>query len=92
MLASALVLAMTVWVSAFAALKSGSWSLNPADFRYDMSLYFRLPDKGLEDLDVYEIAAFIDDNCCGVAERLELTDGESCLYMRIRSNTAQGEP
>lgn len=91
MLVSAAVLVMTVWVSAYAALKSGSWSLNPADFRYDMSLYFRLADRSLEDLDDYEIAAFIDDECCGVAEKLELTGGESCLYMRIRSNSAQGD-
>lgn len=89
-LVSALVLVMTIWVSAYAALKSGSWSLNPSDFRYDMSLYFALPDRSLEDLDKYEIGAFVDDECRGVAEKLMLTDSESCLYMRIRSNSAQG--
>ena len=90
MLASAVVLVMTLCVSAFAGLKSGSWSLNPADFRYDMSLYFSLADRSLEDLDTYEIGAFVDDECRGVAEKLELTGGETCLYMRIRSNSAQG--
>ncbi|MDE7350512.1 MAG: InlB B-repeat-containing protein [Muribaculaceae bacterium] len=90
MLVSAAVLIMTVWVSAYAALKSSDWSLNPSDFRYDMSLYFALTDRNLEDLDKYEIGAFIDDECCGVAEKLTLSDTESCLYMRIRSNTAQG--
>lgn len=90
MLASAFVLVMALCVSAYAATKTGSWSVNPADFRYDMSLYFALSDRSLEDLDKYEIGAFVDDECRGVAERLELTDGESCLYMRIRSNTAQG--
>ena len=90
MLASAFVLVMALCVSAYAASKTGSWSVNPADFRYDMSLYFALSDRSLEDLDKYEIGAFVDDECRGVAERLELTDGESCLYMRIRSNTAQG--
>lgn len=90
MLASAFVLVMALCVSAYAATKTGSWSVNPADFRYDMSLYFALSDRSLEDLEKYEIGAFVDDECRGVAERLELTDGESCLYMRIRSNTAQG--
>ncbi|MDE5871906.1 MAG: InlB B-repeat-containing protein, partial [Muribaculaceae bacterium] len=90
MLASVVVLVMALCASAFAGLKSGSWSLNPADFRYDMSLYFSLADRSLEDLDSYEIGAFVDDECRGLAEKLELTGGESCLYMRIRSNSAQG--
>ena len=90
MLASAVVLVMTLCVSAFAGLKSGSWSLNPADFRFDMSLYFSLADRSLEDLDTYEIGAFVDDECRGIAEVLDLGDAGSCLYMRIRSNSAQG--
>ncbi len=91
MLAAVVVMVATLCVSAFAGLKSGSWSLNPADFRYDMSLYFSLADKSLEDLENYEIGAFVDDECRGVAEKLVLSETESCLYMRIRSNTANGE-
>ncbi len=91
MLAAA-VLLMALCVSAFAGLKSDeSWGLNPADFRYDMSLYFSLADKNLEDLEKYEIGAFVDDECRGVAEKLTLSETESCLYMRIRSNEATGE-
>lgn len=82
---------MALCVSAFAGLKSESWSLNPADFRYDMSLYFSLADNSLEDLEKYEIGAFVDDECRGVAEKLVLSETESCLYMRIRSNVANGE-
>ncbi|MDE6632045.1 MAG: InlB B-repeat-containing protein, partial [Muribaculaceae bacterium] len=56
-----------------------------------MSLYFRLVDEDLEDLEKYEIGAFVGDECRGLAEKLELTGGESCLYMRIRSNESSGE-
>ncbi len=91
MLAAVVVMVMTLCVSAFAGMKSESWNLNPADFRYDMSLYFSLADKSLEDLEIYEIGAFIDDECRGVAEKLVLSETETCLYMRIRSNVANGE-
>lgn len=82
---------MTVCVSAFAGLRDESWSVNPSDFRYDMSLYFRMENKDFEDLSSFEIGAFIDDECRGLAEKLQLTQDESCLYMRIRSNKANGE-
>ena len=90
MLASMIIVVASFCISAYAAMKSGSWGLNPADFRYDMSLYFSLADRSLENLDSYEIAAFIDDECRGVAEKITFGEGESCLYMRIRSNAASG--
>ena len=91
MRAPLIVLLMTLCVSAFAGLRDESWTVNPSDFRYDMSLYFRMENKDFEDLSAYEIGAFVEDECCGLAEKLELTQGESCLYMRIRSNQAEGE-
>ncbi len=91
MLASLVVLLMTVCVSAFAGLRDEAWTVNPSDFRYDMSLYFRMENKDFDDLSSYEIGAFVDDECRGLAEKLDLTQGESCLYMRIRSNNADGE-
>ena len=87
---SLFIIMMTVCLSAFAGLKSDdAWTLNPSDFRYDMSLYFTVGSKDFEDLDAYEIGAFIGDDCRGVAEKIELPDGGSCLYMRIRSNQDQ---
>ncbi|MDE5997296.1 MAG: hypothetical protein K2G77_03685, partial [Muribaculaceae bacterium] len=85
------VLLTTVCVSAIAGLRDESWTVNPSDFRYDMSLYFRMENKDFEDLSSFEIGAFVDDECRGLAEKLDLTQGESCLYMRIRSNKASGE-
>ncbi len=81
---------MTVCLSVFAGFRSKAWTVNPSDFRYDMSLYFRLTDQAYEDLSLYEIGAFVGDECRGVAEKLELPDGSSCLYMRIRSNDPSG--
>ncbi|MDE6741265.1 MAG: InlB B-repeat-containing protein, partial [Muribaculaceae bacterium] len=90
-LVSLFVLVMAVCISAFAGLRDESWSVNPSDFRYDMSLYFRMENKDFEDLSSFEIGAFVDDECRGLAEKLDLPQGESCLYMRIRSNQAEGE-
>lgn len=91
MLALLIVCLTSVCVSAFAGLRDESWTVNPSDFRYDMSLYFRMENKDFEDLSSYEIGAFVADECRGLAEKLELTQDESCLYMRIRSNKAEGE-
>ncbi len=91
MLASLILLMMTICVSAFAGLRDEVWTVNPSDFRYDMSLYFRMENKDFEDLSSFEIGAFVDDECRGLAEKLELPDGEICLYMRIRSNKAGDE-
>lgn len=76
---------------AFAGQRSEAWSLNPSDYRYDMSLYLRLNAKECENLDVYEVGAFIGDECRGLAEKLDLPGGESCLYMRIRSNSTEAQ-
>ncbi len=85
------MLLMVVCLSMFAASREGSWTLNPSDFRYDMSLYFKVVPPQYEDPDAYEIGAFVGDECRGTAQRLDLPDGSSCLYMRLRSNVASGE-
>ncbi|MDE6856624.1 MAG: hypothetical protein K2J34_09185, partial [Muribaculaceae bacterium] len=61
MLAMLGVMLVALCVSAFAGLRDGSWEVNPAAFRYDMSLYFKLADEDYEDLDKYEIGAFVGD-------------------------------
>ncbi|MBD5311134.1 MAG: InlB B-repeat-containing protein, partial [Bacteroides sp.] len=79
------MLVMSVFLALFAAVRSDAWEVNPSEYRYDMSLFFSLPEE-FENLNKYEIGAFIDDKCCGLAEKVDLDDGVSCLYMRIRSN------
>lgn len=74
------------------AQATSEWTVNPADYRYDMSLYFdmTLGATGEHvDLGKYEIASFVNDECRGVADFLPNVEG--CLYMRIRSNQETGE-
>lgn len=69
------------------------WTVSPNDFRYDMSLYMDVAFKtDSMDYSRYDVAAFVGDECRGVAERLSLgNDGQECLYMRVRSNQESGE-
>ncbi|MDE6794868.1 MAG: hypothetical protein K2J63_06135, partial [Muribaculaceae bacterium] len=87
-----LITFMTVCLSAFAANRStDAWTLNPSDFRYDMVLYFSISAQGYDNLDEYEIGAFIDDECRGLAENVKLPEGGTGLYMRIRSNSTSAQ-
>ncbi|MBD5290216.1 MAG: InlB B-repeat-containing protein [Bacteroides sp.] len=85
------MLLMAVCVSMFAASKDGEWTVNPSDFRYDMSFYFSVDPEEYSDLEKYEIGAFIGDDCRGIARAMELPDGGDCLYMRVRSNNPSGQ-
>lgn len=68
------------------------WSLNPYDYKYDMTVYARLTLDATEvtDFSNYEIAAFVGDECRGVGE-VQTKDSYTWIYLRIRSNTASGE-
>lgn len=86
---------LIVLVVAVCSLKgafASAWTVNPADYRYDMSLYFELSFGNPAAWDAasdYEVAAFVGDECRGVSEILP--NANDCLYMRIRSNEANGE-
>ncbi|MDE5665096.1 MAG: InlB B-repeat-containing protein, partial [Duncaniella sp.] len=90
-LVTLIVLFLTVFSSSGASVPL-EWNVNPADYRYDMSLYFNVAFATNEkpvDLTSYEVASFVGDECRGVAE--SISGVENCLYMRIRSNTERGE-
>ncbi len=74
------------------ASATAPWTVNPSDYRYDMSLYLdiKFPD-GKMDYSKYDVAVFSGDQCRGVAEVLSLGDGRECLYIRARSNQEAGE-
>lgn len=82
---------MAVCLSAFALARSEDWEVNPADFRYDMSLYFDVTPEQFGDLENYEIGAFVGDECRGLAQVIDLNEEKQCLYMRIRSNSVSDE-
>ena len=86
----ALLMALFHSVTASAA---DTWSVNPSDYRYDMSLYLNVSFANGEKLDYtqYDVAVFVGDECRGVAEVLPLPGGTDCLYLRARSNSESGE-
>lgn len=72
------------------------WTVNIYDYQYDMSVYAQLMDDeiAISDYSNYEIAAFVGDECRGIAEVKSTTkDGQTYtwLYFRVRSNVASGE-
>lgn len=86
-----LLMLMAGCFSAFSADRTGPWTVDPAEYRYDMSLYFSVSLPEYENLEAYEIGAFIGDECRGLAEKLDLPDNRHCLSMRIRSNSTESE-
>lgn len=79
------------------AQKSTHWQCDTHNFEYDMALYFSLQKDGLtiDDYSNYEVAAFVGNECRGVAEILTLgasNESEISLgYLRIHSNQPEGE-
>lgn len=72
--------------------QDSGWEMNPHDYQYDMTVYAKLvvDDNVVADFSNYEIAAFVGDECRGIAE-VKTQAGYTWLYLRIRSNTASGE-
>ncbi|MDE6533359.1 MAG: InlB B-repeat-containing protein, partial [Muribaculaceae bacterium] len=91
MLMMLIAMFMSWGLSAFANSESGEWAVNPADYRYDMSLYFNVSLKASESMDSFEVGAFVGDECRGVAETLELPENGECGYLRIHSNASKSE-
>ena len=84
------MLAMTV--VAYAQENVSGWTVNPYEYQYDMTVWGQLniDDAVITDYSNYEVAAFVGDECRGVAE-VNNQGGSSRLYIRIRSNSTSGE-
>lgn len=73
------------------------WQCNIYDYQYDMTVYFTLQqgDEAITDYSDYEVAAFVGDECRGVAEIQTVTTADDSTvqygYLRIRSNQTEGE-
>lgn len=70
-----------------------TWDYNPYAFQYDMSVYVELASvdgKNITDGSDYQIAAFCDEECRGIAEEKTIED-HKYVYLRIRSNKTEGE-
>ena len=83
---------LMIVLSGVGARASTPWTVNPGDYRYDMSLYLDVSfAAGKMDYTQYDVAAFVGDQCRGIAEVLPLSNGTECLYLRARSNSEEGE-
>ena len=91
------LLIATLLLSVFGARaqNSGSeapWTVNPHDYKYDMTLYANIVFDGtpITDFSHYQVGAFVGDKCRGTAE-VQTKDEAQWLYLRVRSNQPQGE-
>jgi len=88
----AIIALIMIVLNGVGASASAPWTVNPSDYRYDMSLYLDVAFTASEmDYSLYDVGVFCGDECRGVAEVLPLSNGESCLYVRARSNQESGE-
>ena len=72
--------------------QSTHWYVNAYDYQYDMTVYFIVGVDGVDasDLDNYEVAAFVGEECRGVGRTLT-QDGKKYGYLRVHSNNDSGE-
>lgn len=72
--------------------QDSQWSVNPYDYRYDMTVYAKVVYEGAEvsDYSNYEIGAFVGNECRGVGD-VQTKDSYTWVYLRVRSNQASGE-
>ena len=89
----ALICLVGLFISTTILHAQGSgWEVNPHDYQYDMAVYAQVLADGnvVTDYSNYEIAAFVGDECRGIAE-VKSQGGYTWLYLRVRSNAASGE-
>ena len=89
----ALICLVGLFISSTILHAQGSgWEVNPHDYQYDMTIYAQLSadESIVTDYANYEIAAFVGDECRGIAE-VKSQGGYTWLYLRVRSNVASGE-
>lgn len=72
--------------------QDSQWSVDPYDYKYDMTIYAKVVYEGAEvsDYSNYEIGAFVGNECRGVGD-VQTKDSYTWVYLRVRSNQASGE-
>ena len=77
---------------AYAEGNESGWTVSPFDYQYDMTVYaqLKIDNAVVSDYSNYEVAAFVGDECRGVAE-IQTKENSTWLYIRVRSASASGE-
>jgi len=70
--------------------QSAHWTCDDHAFEYSMTAYIQIQsgDALIDNLEDFEVATFCGDECRGVATVL---DNPNCYYLRLRSNSTDGE-
>ena len=82
---------IAVMLNAISARADSHWTCDSHAFQYDMTAYVQLTDGGfpLQDYSDYEIAAFVNNECRGIAQIVYVTEPYGLI--RIRSNAMNGD-
>ena len=77
---------------AYAEGNESGWTVSPFDYQYDMTVYaqLKIDNAVVSDYSNYEVAAFVGDECRGVAV-VDTKDNSTWLYIRVRSTSASEE-
>ena len=77
---------------AYAQGNESKWTVSPYDYQYDMTVYaqLKIDNAVVSDYSNYEVAAFVGEECRGVAE-VHTQNNSKWLYIRVRSASASGE-
>lgn len=82
---------IAVMLMAITAKAESHWTCDTHAFQYDMTAYVQLTNGGfpLTDYSDYEIAAFVGDECRGIAQIIDASKPYGLI--RIRSNEVNGD-
>ncbi len=81
---------LVLWASALSAQMH--WSFDYQAYQHDMTIYFTLQNgsEAVSNLDDYEVAAFVGNECRGIGKFLSQND-VTYGYLRVYSNVTSGE-
>lgn len=93
-IANIFLLALWCMVPLLTYAQGAHWTCDERAFQYDMTAYISLVSTcgNAVDLSAYEVAAFVGNECRGIARLQKAPNGVSFYgYIRIHSNVSSGE-
>lgn len=87
-----LLLLFLFFSSAIVHAEGEDWTFDSYGYRYDMTMYVALDVDNVvvKDFSRYKVGAFCKGKCCGILESKKIGN-YTYGYLRIRSNSAEGE-
>ena len=87
-----LIIVILTWLMWDTVALAAHWTCNPHEWQYDMTAYVRVNDglRLLSDYGDCELAAFVGNECRGVAQVVPIGNYPYC-QVRVRSNAESGD-